>query len=415
MHVDLHPRYADDDSAKEAGDLISACVHCGFCLATCPTYLDSGDERDSPRGRIYLLRQMLEEGEAGPATRRHLDRCLTCRSCETTCPSGMQYGSLLDIGRGMIETEAPRPWHQRTLRNSLRYVLSRPKLFALLLRPGQWLRPLLPGALAKKVPARQDPGNTPTAQHSRRMLVLDGCVQGAATPATNAAAKRLLDKMGITLTNAVRAGCCGAVNYHLGAHQQGLDNMRANIDAWWPEVEAGAEAIVSCATGCGSMIVDYGKALASDPVYAYKAARVAELHRDISEVIAAEGLGMLSITPPISKVAVHIPCSQQHALNLGTAVTTILQTAGFQVAITRDDHLCCGSAGTYSILQRERSERLRSNKLAALQGDNPELIVTANVGCQLHLGEQSSVPVNHWVEELEKASQPRPAALATAK
>ncbi|PLW67152.1 glycolate oxidase subunit GlcF [Pseudohalioglobus lutimaris] len=404
MHVDLHPRYADDAAATEASGLISACVHCGFCLATCPTYLDSGDERDSPRGRIYLLKQLLEAGEAGPATRRHLDRCLTCRSCETTCPSGMQYGKLLDIGRGMIETEAPRPFLERAWRRALRLVFSRPALFAMVLRPGQWLRPLLPPALARKIPAPQTVGPRPDRQHARRMLVLEGCVQGAATPATNAAATRLLDSLGISLVAAPRAGCCGAVNYHLGAHQQGLDNMRANIDAWWPEIEAGAEAIVSSATGCGSMIADYGKLLASDPAYADKAERIAQLHKDIAQVIATEGLAKLKLAPDARKIAVHVPCSQQHALGQGTAVTDILQGLGFQLAVTRDDHLCCGSAGTYSILQRERSERLRRNKLAALETDKPALIVTANVGCQLHLGEDSSVPVRHWVEFLDEVA-----------
>ena len=404
MHVDLHPRFAEDKAATEASGLISACVHCGFCLATCPTYLDSGDERDSPRGRIYLIKQLLEEGEAGAPTRQHLDRCLTCRSCETTCPSGVQYGDLLDIGRGMIEIAAPRPLLERSWRALLRQVLSRPALFASLLRPGQWLRPLLPAALAGKIPVRQQVGPRPTHQHARRMLVLDGCVQGAATPATNAAAARLLDRLGISLVAAPRAGCCGAVNYHLGAHEQGLNNMRANIDAWWPEVEAGVEAIVSCATGCGSMITEYGRLLASDPAYAARAARIAALHRDIAEVISAEPQDKLRIQPGAEKVAVHTPCSQQHALGQGTLVTGILQAAGIETAATCDNHLCCGSAGTYSILQRERSERLRSRKLAALGADDPTLIVTANVGCQLHLNETSEVPVRHWVELLDEAA-----------
>ncbi len=403
MHVELHPRFQHDPTATEASELISACVHCGFCLATCPTYLDSGDERDSPRGRIYLVKQLLEEGDAGTATRRHLDRCLTCRSCETTCPSGMQYGSLVDIGRGMIETAAPRPWAERALRSVLRNVFSRPALFRGLLRCGQWLRPLLPAFLAARIPPRQAPGAAPSGRHPRRMLVLEGCVQGAATPATNAAAARVLDRLGISLAPARRGACCGAVNYHLGAHTQGLDNMRRNIDAWWPQVEAGAEAIVSCATGCASMIADYGKLLADDPDYAAKAARIAALHRDIGEVIVAEGAHKLAIEPGASRIAMHIPCSQQHALGQGELVVSLFRAAGFDLASTADPHLCCGSAGTYSILQRERSDRFRARKLEALTVDRPDIIATANIGCQLHLGECSEVPVRHWIELLDEA------------
>lgn len=403
MHVEIHPKLQQSPAAQEAGDLIGACVHCGFCLATCPTYLDSGDERDSPRGRIYLVKQLLEEGEASNATQTHLDRCLTCRSCETTCPSGMQYGALLDIGRGMMEQASPRPLPQRILRSLLRNVLSRPALFAALLRPGQMLRPLLPSALARKIPPQQSPARAPVTTRARSMLVLSGCVQGAATPATNVAAARLLDRVGITLHEAPAAGCCGAVNYHLGAHEPGLDNMRRNIDAWWPLIEDGAEAIVSSATGCGSMLADYGKALAQDPVYAERAARVSALHRDIAQVIVQELRGQVSFKPAAQRVAVHVPCSQQHALGQGTVVAECLRDAGFELAVTKDDHLCCGSAGTYSILQRERSERLRARKISALSGDAPQVIVTANVGCQLHLGEVSDVPVRHWIELLDEA------------
>ncbi|KAA1194049.1 glycolate oxidase subunit GlcF [Pseudohalioglobus sediminis] len=403
MYVDLHPRLQQDQDAVEASKLISACVHCGFCLATCPTYLDGGDERDSPRGRIYLLKQLLETGTAGAATRRHLDSCLTCRSCETTCPSGMQYGNLLDIGRGMMERDAPRPLPQRAWRGLLRQVFSRPALFALLLRPAQWLRPALPRALAGKIPPRQQVGEPPRALHKRSMLVLDGCVQQAATPATNAAAARVLDRLAISLVAVRSAGCCGAVNYHLGAHEPGLDNMRRNIDAWWPQVEAGVEAIVSCATGCGSMLAEYGKALAHDPGYAHKAARIAALHRDIAEVIAGEDLAELGRAAGTQRIAVHVPCSQQHALRQGGMVQRVLSSAGFELSVTRDDHLCCGSAGTYSVLQPQRAGRLRERKLAALSGDRPDVIVSANIGCQLHLGEAAGIPVRHWIELLDEA------------
>ena len=404
MHVELHPRFTQDQQAERAADLISACVHCGFCLATCPTYLDQADERDSPRGRIYLIKQLLEEGQAGAATRTHLDRCLTCRSCETTCPSGMQYGSLVDIGRGMMEVEAPRPLLERSFRHALRWTLSRPALFAALLKLGQSLKPLIPGRLGKKIPPRQIPGVTPNNHHQRRMLILEGCVQGAATPATNAALARILDKLGISLERIPGAGCCGAVNYHLGAHSDGLDNMRRNIDAWWPAVENGAEAIISSATGCGSLLVEYGELLAGDPAYAEKARKISRLCLDAAEVIANQDLQALKIDSDIGPVALHIPCSQQHALKQPQLVRDILREAGFQLVATHDDHLCCGSAGTYSILQQPRSERLRQRKLTALQAEKAALIATANVGCQLHLGEESPVPVCHWLELLDPAT-----------
>lgn len=405
MHVDLHPSQRENPEAARASELISACVHCGFCLATCPTYLDSADERDSPRGRIYLVKQLLEEGSAGSATRTHLDRCLTCRSCETTCPSGVQYGSLVDIGRGMLEQQLPRPLPERGLRSLLRYTLTRPALFSRLLRLGQLLAPLLPASLANRVPPRQQPGQRPQPRHSRRVLVLEGCVQAAATPATNAALARILDRLGISLESVKGAGCCGAVNYHLGAHADGLDNMRRNIDAWWPAVEAGAEAIVSTATGCGSLLADYGELLAGDPAYAEKARRIASLSRDAAEIIAAEDLQALAIDSRPGPVAVHTPCSQYHGLKQPQSVKQILARAGFELSASTDDHLCCGSAGTYSILQPERSERLRQRKLAALEAGQPRVIVTANVGCQLHLGEQSRAPVRHWLELLDPGAE----------
>jgi glycolate dehydrogenase iron-sulfur subunit len=401
MHVQLHDSLASDARATQARDLISACVHCGFCLATCPTYLDGGDERDSPRGRIYLIKQLLEEGEATAITRTHLDRCLTCRSCETTCPSGMQYGSMLDLGRGLIEEQAPRSRGERTARALLRNVLSRPRLFTPLLRAGQLLRPILPAALRAKVPLRRTAGPLPAAQHERKMLILGGCAQQAATPDTNGAIARVLSRLGISVAEANGAQCCGAVNYHLGAHEAGLDNMRKNIDAWWPHIENGTQAIISSATGCGSMVADYAKLLAHDPNYAAKAAAVSRLHRDIAQVLLAEDLSSLSPAHDRGTIAVHIPCSQQHALKQPETVRHILAEAGFQLASTREDHLCCGSAGTYSVLQPLRSGRLRKRKLDALTGAQPALIATANVGCQLHLAEESDIPVCHWITLLD--------------
>mgnify|MGYP001822680667 CR=1 FL=1 len=401
MHVELHPDLRDTQSGQTAAQLTSACVHCGFCLATCPTYLDQRDERDSPRGRIYLIKQMLETGEAGSATQTHLDRCLTCRSCETTCPSGMQYGQLLDIGRELVEQRVARPALERVVRRSLRYVLTRPRLFKTVLTAGQLLRPALPRALREKVPARQSLRPRPAPNHKRRMLVLEGCVQSAATPATNIAARRVLDKMGITLVSISRAGCCGAVNYHLSAHDAGLDDIRRNIDAWWQAIENGAEAIISSASGCSVMLADYGKLLQHDSQYADKAARVSALALDISQVLAKENLEQLTLNTDIGRIAVQTPCSLQHGLQQPELIREILQRAGFSLAATREDHLWCGSAGTYSILQAPTSERLRDDKISALTGASPTLIATANVGCQLHLQQATALPVVHWIELLD--------------
>ena len=402
MYVKLHPDFAQRAEAIDAKALTSACVHCGFCLATCPTYLDNRDERDSPRGRIYLIKQLLETGTASQQTHTHLDRCLNCRSCETTCPSGMQYGKLLDIGRGLMEERVPRSLGNSYARRLLRFGLGQPRLFAMALRAGQWLRPLLPSRLAAKMPPQQQVGRAPSAQRSRTMLVLEGCVQQAATPATNAVARRVLDKLGISLISVPRAGCCGAVNYHLGAHADGLDDMRHNIDAWWPQLEAGAEAIVSSATGCGSMLADYGELLAHDPEYAARAGRISELYRDIAEVLLAEDLSVLDIDTGVGRVAVQTPCSAQHGLKKPGLITDVLSKAGFTLAATHDDHLCCGSAGTYSILQPQTAARLRKRKLQALGEDTPALIATGNVGCQLHLQADAAIPVVHWIELLHQ-------------
>jgi glycolate dehydrogenase iron-sulfur subunit len=404
MHVSLHDNLAGTDEGKEAQDIISACVHCGFCLATCPTYIDSGDERDSPRGRIYLIKQLLETDHASSQTQLHLDRCLTCRSCETTCPSGVRYGRLLDVGRGLVEQKVPRPLLERGLRGALRTVLSRPQWFAALLKLGQSVRPVLPASLRSKIPAPVgttfSTGDSTTPAHSRTMLVLDGCVTASATPKTNAAARQVLGQLGITLNSIERAGCCGAVNHHLGAHAAALTDIRRNIDAWWPAIEAGAEAIISTASGCGAMLVDYGELLAKDPRYADKARQVSALCRDISEILLAEDLTQLQPNTAVGKVAVHTPCTLQHALKLPDAVPTILTRAGFDLAATTEKHLCCGSAGTYSILQPEISQRLLSSKRLALNIDQPAVIATANVGCQLQLGGEDETPVVHWIELL---------------
>lgn len=400
MQTRIHPKYRDRADIQEAQEIIRACVHCGFCNATCPTYQELGDERDGPRGRIYLIKQLLETGDITGASRTHLDRCLTCRSCETTCPSGVRYGALADIGRGIMEEQLPRPLPERCKRWALRKVLPFPSRVGPLLRLGQWLRPFLPAGVKAKVPPRQRLSAWPAGSHPRRMVALVGCVQSVATPNTNAAAARVLGKMGITLAEAADAGCCGAMSYHLAQHREGLDFMRRNIDAWWPAIEAGAEAIVVSASGCGATVKEYGQLLRHDPEYANKASRVSELAKDLTEVLLAEDLGRLApVAQP--KTAVHCPCTLQHALGLNGAVEKVLRRAGIELAKTSDNHLCCGSAGAYSILQPELSRRLLDNKLRAMMIDQPQQIVTANIGCQLHLASKAKVPVFHWIELLD--------------
>ncbi|MDR0207860.1 MAG: glycolate oxidase subunit GlcF [Pseudomonas putida] len=387
----------------EAERILRSCVHCGFCTATCPTYQLLGDELDGPRGRIYLIKQVLEGEPVSASTQLHLDRCLSCRNCETTCPSGVKYHDLLDIGRPVVEQQVPRPLGERLLRLSLRAVVPHPSLFKALARSGQALRPLLPSALKAKLPARiADPGQRPAPRHARRVLLLEGCVQPALSPNTNAAAARLLDRLGISVQPVVAAGCCGAVDYHLNAQEQGLARARRNIDAWWPAIEAGAEAIVQTASGCGAFVRDYGHLLANDPRYAAKAARISALARDLVEVVQAEPLDQLGLCAE-QRLAFHCPCTLQHALKLGGAVERLLTRLGFTLTPVPDGHLCCGSAGTYSLTQPTLSRQLRDHRLAALESGNPQLIATANIGCQAHLDSAGRTPVRHWVEIVDAA------------
>lgn len=401
MQTHIVKQYQDRPEGRAAEAILRSCVHCGFCTATCPTYLELGDERDGPRGRIYLIKQLLEGAEVTAKTRKHLDRCLTCRSCETTCPSGVKYGRLIDIGRGLVEEQLQRSLQERALRWGLRQVLPYRNRFGPLLRLGQLCRPLLPATLKKKMPPKRVASPWPASSQQRVMLALAGCVQPCATPNTNAAAARVLDRLGITLVEAPKAGCCGAISHHLSAHEEGLGFMRSNIDAWWPAIEAGAEAIVITASGCGAMVQEYGHLLKDDPQYAGKAQRVSELAQDLGQVLLKEDLSRLTLTQTSGKVAFHCPCTLQHALKQSGVIEQILQQAGVELGATRDKHLCCGSAGSYSILQPELSQKLLVNKLKALSIDKPERVVTANIGCQLHLETGSEVPVLHWIELLD--------------
>ena len=402
MQTNLHPMFKNTAVGDEAEAILRSCVHCGFCNATCPTYQELGDERDGPRGRIYLIKQLLETGEATEKTRTHMDRCLTCRSCETTCPSGVEYGRLADIGKEIIERQQTRPFAEQIMRWGLRHILPYRQRFTALLRLGQWLRPLMPAMVKEKIPSRVHLLRWPPARHSRRMLVLAGCTQPGTTPNTNIAAARVLDQLGVSLIELPKAGCCGAVSHHLSEHDEGLGFVRANIDIWWPAIEQGAEAIVVTASGCGTMVKDYGKLLKSDALYADKARRVSDIARDLSEVISVGDIEKLKFKTDGLKTAIHCPCSLQHGLQLPDHVDRLLEKAGIDIAKTVDKHLCCGSAGTYSLLQPAMSSNLLDNKLEALTVDSPDRIVTANVGCQLHLATRSQVPVQHWIELLEQ-------------
>ena len=391
---------------EEAESILRSCVHCGFCNATCPTYQLLGDELDGPRGRIYLIKQVLEGHEVTEKTQLHLDRCLSCRNCETTCPSGVDYHNLLDIGRAVVDAAVPRPLGQRLLREGLRAVVPNAGLFKTLTQLGHSFKPLLPGALKTKLPDTIRPAKArPTAQHARQMLMLEGCVQPGLSPNTNAATARVLDRLGISTVSIAQAGCCGAVDYHLNAQEQGLQRARRNIDAWWPSVQAGAEAIVQTASGCGAFVKDYGHLLRDDPAYAQKAAVISERTKDLVEILRAEPLEQLGGCTR-QTLAFHCPCTLQHAQKLGGAVESVLTRLGFNLTPVPDSHLCCGSAGTYSVTQPVLASQLRDNKMNALESGNPDVIATANIGCQTHLASAHRTPVMHWIELVEDALPP---------
>jgi glycolate oxidase iron-sulfur subunit len=405
MQTNLADFIRDTPEGREAEAILRKCVHCGFCTATCPTYQLLGDELDGPRGRIYLMKQVFEGAKATEKTQLHLDRCLTCRSCETTCPSGVQYGRLLDIGRAVVARQVPRSGSEKIRRDVLAAVLPRPALFNLLLAAGRIARNLLPKVLDDVVPETPPRARPwPLGGHARRMLLLDGCVQPALSPATNAAAARVLDRLGISLVRVPNAGCCGAVTFHLDAQARALDAMRHNIDIWWPHVEQGAEALLFTASGCGVMITDYGHLLAHDPAYAERAKRIAALACDLSTAIEKQKSQLKQIltnTPPQGRFAFHAPCSLQHGLKLKGRVETLLAELGFDLAPVADAHLCCGSAGTYSILQPEISAQLKQNKIRALTAASPAQILTANIGCQTHLQSATKLKVRHWIEAVD--------------
>ncbi|BAO30710.1 glycolate oxidase subunit GlcF [Sulfuritalea hydrogenivorans] len=396
-------------AGREAEEILQRCVHCGFCTATCPTYQLLGDELDGPRGRIYLIKQVLEGAEPTEKTRLHLDRCLSCRSCESTCPSGVHYTRLLDIGREVVERKVPRTGGDALMRGALKNFLPRSTLFGTAMKLGQAVRLVLPGALRAKVPPLSSAGPAPQRSHARKMIALAGCVQPSMYPNVNGATRRVLDRLGIQMIEARGAGCCGAVRLHLNEAEGARDDARRNIDAWWPLLESGgAEGLVMTASGCGSHVLEYAHLLQDDPDYALKAARVVLATRDISEVVAAEAEALTSLLQachPLPEgeraLAFHSPCSLQHGLKIRGTVESLLTSAGYTLTAVADSHLCCGSAGTYSVLQPEISQRLQANKIAALSAGRPAAIASANVGCMAHLQGVTALPVRHWIELLD--------------
>ena len=400
MQTFLSDELKKTPEGREADDILRTCVHCGFCNATCPTYQLLGDERDGPRGRIYLIKEMLETNTATRETQLHLDRCLTCRACETTCPSGVQYNRLLEIGRAAVETRVERPLSERIQRKALLRTVPEPSRFRLLLGLANLARPLLPAEQKKTIPVREPTGEAwPSTAHKRKVLLLEGCAQSVIAPRINRATAQVLDRLGIQALPAT--GCCGALSHHLSQQEWTEATIRKNIDHWWPAVENGAEALVLTATGCAPTVMDYGRMLQHDPLYASKAEKLASIAQDISTFLEQqdlEALGAMTDDDPL--IAFHSPCTLQHGMKLAGSVETLLARLGFRLATVQDAHLCCGSAGSYSILQKEISQQLLYRKLETLEKEQPAIIATANIGCMMHLQSGTHLPVKHWVELL---------------
>jgi glycolate oxidase iron-sulfur subunit len=399
MKTQLPKSFLDTAEGKEANRILRSCVHCGFCNATCPTYQILGDELDGPRGRIYQIKNALEGQEITKQTQLHLDRCLTCLNCETTCPSGVEYHRLLDIGRAYIEKQVPRKKSDKIQRWMLRQILTSSKRVKPFLTLAQWVRPILPKKLKNKIPLRQQALSAGDKTFSRKVLMLQGCAQPAMTPRTNQAASVALNQIGVQMIYAESAGCCGALSHHINAGEEARQFMRNNIDAWWPYIEGGVEAIVASASGCGVHIKEYGALLAHDEVYAKKAKKVSELARDLCEIFTLEDMARFK-QHPAKTIAYHPPCTLQHGQKLAGRVEALLEAAGYTLKTFNDSHLCCGSAGVYSVLQPALSNELKQNKIDLLHATHADEIVTANIGCQLHLQTVSSYTIKHWIELL---------------
>ncbi len=398
MQTFLDKAFRETPEGREADRILRSCVHCGFCNATCPTYQLLGDERDGPRGRIYLIKEMLEHGRASRETQLHLDRCLTCRACETTCPSGVEYSKLLEIGRSVADRHVKRPLGEKILRKMILSTAPKPQRMMKLMPLARLAKPLLPRGLAGSVPTTHpDREPWPHAHHARKVLILQGCVQSVHRPEINHAAARVLNRLGIQAIPA--DGCCGALPHHLSAEEQTLETARRNIDRWWPLIEEGAESLLLTASGCATTVLDYGRLLADDPKYAKRAEKLSRCAMDISKFMAQEDLSLFHQPGDLRPtVAFHSPCTLQHGLKSVGEVESLLREIGFELTVVADSHLCCGSAGTYSILQPELSEKLREKKVSNLQAGQPDLVATANIGCLAHLQKGTHLPVMHWIE-----------------
>ncbi len=405
MQTTLSQLIAEASWSERVEAILRKCVHCGFCTATCPTYMITGSELDSPRGRIYLIKQVLEGAKTTELTQFHLDRCLTCRACESTCPSGVNYSELLEVGRQQVDLQVGRRGMDRLVRWLLRTIIPRGRLLKFFLTPFRLVMPVLPPVMTARLPLERSRGNWPSKTHPRRMLILEGCAQFALAPDINGAAARLLDRYDITPVVAPGAGCCGALERHLDAKTASLDAMRRNIDAWWPHLQSGAEALCMTASGCGVTVKEYGRLLADDPSYAKKAKQISELTFDLAEIMdrEEEELKVGDQVKPL-RVAVHNPCTMRHGQKLEGIVERLVERLGHTVVRVDDPHLCCGSAGTYSILQPQLSKNLGEDRGAALKADSPDLIVTANIGCLLQLKKYSDLPVRHWADLVDEGT-----------
>jgi len=400
VQTNLDPRFQKTRDGAIVESILRKCVHCGFCNATCPTYQLRGDELDGPRGRIYQMKQFFEGVAPNADMLRHLDRCLTCRSCETTCPSGVNYSQLLEIGRTAIEQELPRSWRDKLVRKAIVRFINCGWLFTSCLRVAQVFSVLLPPKMKQLIPVRQQAVKRSKRSHQRKVLMLEGCVQPGLAPNTNACAVNLLDRFGIEVIRISAQHCCGSAAMHTSEQAFGLRQAKHLIDIWWPYVDAGIEAIVISASGCGVTIRDFGRLLADDPHYAEKAQRISQLSCDLVELIETEQDQISRSEHSSKRVAVHTPCTLQHGLGINQRIERLLKLAGHEICRVKDAHLCCGSAGTYSMLQPVLSDQLRENKLQALMIDDPEVIVSANIGCQIQLSRGSPVVVRHWIELL---------------
>ncbi|OIP98493.1 MAG: glycolate oxidase iron-sulfur subunit [Zetaproteobacteria bacterium CG2_30_46_52] len=401
MQTHISDMILASEAGAEANRILRACVHCGFCTATCPTYQILSDELDGPRGRIYLIKDMLEGGEVTATTQSHLDRCLSCRACESTCPSGVEYAHLAAIGKVEVEKRVGRSLWDKSKRAALVSILPNTKRFAFFFALARLLRPILPSHLRSKVPQSKPIKLTafPQTAHARSVLLIEGCVQPVMSPEIDVNTAKVLDKLGINVQRTGMAQCCGAVEHHMNAHDKSLSRIRANIDAWIPFLDAGAEAILSTASACALEIKEYAYALRNDAAYADKAKRISAAAKDLVEVLAAEDLSAFKLDKP-KRIAFHSPCTLQHGQKINGSVEVLLTRIGYELSPVQDAHLCCGAAGTYTVLQPELSATLRDNKVKALTAKQPEIIATANIGCLHQLQSGSEVPVKHWVSLL---------------